>query len=172
MFFGISLTFFASQILAGIAIIADVFSFQFKERKKIIVFFMIAASCIWLHYLLLERYAAAIIIAVWIIRFFVSYHKTNTYLIYLFTAIFAWVTYLFYKDTYDLIIFTWITFVTFWVFQKDDKLLRKFMMCGTSCIILYNFLIFSPMWVLLETIFLGSNFVWYYRHYINKKTAN
>jgi len=48
-----------SQALAGVAIIADVCSFQFKERKKIILFFMIAASCIALHYFLLERYVAA-----------------------------------------------------------------------------------------------------------------
>lgn len=168
MIFGLSYTFFASQILASFAIIADVFSFQFKERKKIIIFFMIAASCIGLHYLLLERYAAAAIIALWIVRFFVSYHRTDKYLIYIFTVLFALVTYVFYKDVYDLIIFAWITFVTIWVFHHDDKHLRQLMMCGTSCIILYNFLIFSPVWVVLESIFLWSNIVWYYRHYIRK----
>jgi hypothetical protein len=129
---------------------------------------MIAATCIGLHYLLLERYAAAAIIALWIVRFFISYHKTDSYLIYLFTLLFAFVTYLLYTDIYDVIIFIGITFVTIWVFQKDDKILRRFMMWGTSCIILYNFLIFSPVWVLLESIFLWSNLVWYYRHYIKK----
>lgn len=169
MIFWLTYAFFASQILASFAIIADVFSFQFKERKKIIIFFMIAATCIGLHYLLLERYAAASIIAIWIVRFFVSYHRTDTYLIYVFTVIFAWVTYLFYKDIYDIIIFIWITFVTLWVFQKNDKHLRQFMMCGTSCVIVYNFLIFSPVWVLLESIFLWSNLIGYYRHYIKKR---
>lgn len=167
--FWLSIAFLASQILAGIAIIADVCSFQFKERKKIILFFIIAAVCIWLHYLLLERYSAAAIIAVGIVRFFVSYHKTDSYLIYVFTFLFAGITYLLYKDIYDIIIFIGITFVTIWVFQKNDKYLRQFMMCGTSCIILYNFLIFSPVGVLLETIFLGSNAVGYYRYYIKKR---
>lgn len=170
--FWLALPFLISQLLAGVAIIADVFSFQFKERKKIIVFFMIAAICIGLHYLLLERYAAAIIIGVWIIRFFISYHRTDRYLIYVFSTLFTIITFTFYKDIYDVIILIWMTFVTIWVFQKDDKYLRQFMMCGTSCIILYNFLIFSPMWVLLESIFLWSNIVGYYRHYLKKKTAN
>ena len=170
--FWLTLTFLASQLFAVVAIIADVFSFQFKERKKIIIFFMIAASCIGVHYLLLERYAAAMIIGAWIIRFFVSYHRTDAYLMYAFSVLFAIITYLFYKDIYDVIILIWMVFVTIWVFQKDDKYLRQFMMCGTSCIIVYNFLIFSPMWVILESIFLWSNLVWYYRHYIKKKIAN
>ena len=168
MFLWLALPFLLSQLLAWVAIIADVFSFQFKERKKIIIFFMIAATCIGLHYLLLERYAAAVIIAVWIVRFFVSYHRTDTYLIYVFIALFGGITYLLYKDIYDIIIFIWMIFVTVWVFQKDDKHLRQFMMCGTSCIIVYNFLIFSPMWVILESIFLWSNVVGYYRYYIKK----
>jgi len=42
------------------------------------------------------------------------------------------------------------------------------MMCGTSCIIVYNFLVFSPVGVLLELVFLASNFVGYYRHYLKK----
>ena len=59
---------FGSELVAafdaGIAIVADVCSFQFKERKKIIIFFMIAASCIALHYVLLERYVAAGIVSI------------------------------------------------------------------------------------------------------------
>jgi hypothetical protein len=169
MIFWLTYAFFGSQLLAWFAIIADVFSFQFKERKKIIVFFMIAATCIGLHYLLLERYAAAIIIGVWIIRFFISYHRTDRYLIYVFSILFTIITYVFYKDIYDVIILIWMIFVTIWVFQKDDKYLRQFMMCGTSCIILYNFLIFSPVGILLESLFLWSNLIWYYKHYIKKR---
>jgi len=63
MIFGLTLTFFFSQILAGIAIISDIFSFQFKERKKIIIFFIISAVCIALHYFLLERYVGAFLVS-------------------------------------------------------------------------------------------------------------
>jgi len=167
--FWLALPFLISQLLAWVAIIADVCSFQFKDRKKIIIFFIIDASCIAMHYLLLERYAAAIVTSLWVARFFVSYHRTDKYLIYFFIALYALATYIFYKDIYDIVLLIWMSFATFWVFQKNDKHLRLLMMCGTSFIILYDFLIFSPVWVLLESIFLWSNIVGYYRYYIRKK---
>lgn len=166
--FWLALPFLISQILAGIAIIADVFSFQFKDRKKIIIFFMIAASCIGLHYLLLERYAAAIIIGVWIIRFFVAYHSTWKYWKYVFIGLFTIITILFYKDYYDVLILIAMSLSTIASFRDDDHSLRLFMMGGTLTTISYNFIIFSPVWVLLESIFLGSNLVWYWRYYIKK----
>lgn len=169
MLFWLTLPFLLSQILAWIAIISDIFSFQFKERKKIIIFFIISAICIALHYFLLERYVGAFLISLWVIRFFVAYHKTHTYWIYIFIFLFWCTTLYFYKDIYDIIIFTATVLITVWVFQKDDKHLRLFLMCGTSLVVLYNFLIFSPVGVLLEAIFLTSNLVWYYRHYIKKR---
>lgn len=169
MIFGLTLTFLLSQIFAWIAIIADIFSFQFKERKKIILFFMIAAVCIAIHYLLLDRVLAACLLGAGIVRFFVSYHSTQSYWIYIFISIFGVSSFLFYKDIYDIVVFVAMSLITVGVFQKNDKHLRQFMMCGTSLVILYNFLIFSPVGVLLESIFLGSNLVGYYRHYIRKK---
>ena len=169
MLFWLTLTFLASQILAGIAIIADFFSFQFKERQKIIICFIIAASCIGLHYLLLERYSAALIVSLGIIRFFIAYKSTWKYWKYIFIGLFSLTTFLFFKDWFDLVILVGMALVTIAVFQKDDKKLRLIMMSGTSCIIFYNFLIFSPIWVLLESLFLGSNILGYYRYYLSKK---
>ena len=166
--FWLSLTFLASQIFAGVAIVSDIISFQFKDRKKIIIFFMISAFTIAIHYFLLERYVAGWLLMLWIIRFFISYHSTKKYWIYIFTALFGLTTYILFKDIYDIIIFIGITFITIWVFQENDKFLRLFMMCWTISILTYNVLVFSPVGVLLEAIFLSSNLVWYYRHYLKK----
>lgn len=171
MFLWITLSFLISQILAWIAIIADIFSFQFKERKKIILCFMIAASCIAIHYFLLERYVATFLIGIGIIRFFVAYHSTWKYWKYIFISLFCITTYIFYKDILDLLILLSMSLSTIASFRKDDHSLRLFMMTGTSSTILYNMLIFSPVWVLLESIFLWSNFVGYWRHYIRKKIS-
>lgn len=168
MIFWLAFSFFISQILAGIAIIADICSFQFKERKKIIIFFMIAASCIALHYFLLERYVATLLIWVGIIRFFIAYHSTWIYWKYIFIWIFGGTTVLFYKDIYDILILLAMSLSTIASFQKDDHSLRLIMMWGTMSTILYNTLIFSPVWVMLEAIFLWSNLVWYYRYYLKK----
>jgi len=167
--FWLALPFLVSQVLAWIAIIADIFSFQFKERKKIIIFFMIAATCIALHYVLLERYVAAGIVSLWIIRFFVAYHSTWKFWKYIFIGLFTCTTIVFYKDYYDFLILISMSLSTIASFRKDDHSLRIFMMWGTLITICYNFLIFSPVWVLLESIFLWSNLVWYYRHYIKNR---
>lgn len=134
-----------SQLLAGIAIIADVCSFQFKERKKIIIFFMIAASCIAAHYFLLERYVAAGIVCLGLIRFLVAYKSTGVYWKYIFIALFTLTTIIFYKDFYDIFILVAMSLSTIASFRKDDHSLRLFMMGGTMTTICYNFLIFSPM---------------------------
>jgi len=167
--FWLAFPFLISQILAWIAIIADIFSFQFKERKKIIIFFMIAATCIAVHYFLLERYVAGGIVCLWIIRFFVAYHSTWVYWKYIFITLFTCTTIVFYKDYYDILILIAMSLSTLASFRKDDHSLRLFMMWWTLITICYNFLIFSPIWVLLESIFLGSNLVGYWRHYIKKK---
>ena len=163
MILWLTYAFFASQVLAWIAIIADIFSFQFKERKKIIVFFMIAATCIAAHYFLLERYAATAVVTLGIIRFFVAYHSTWVYWKYIFIALFAVMTYVFFKDWYDIFIFLAMSITTIGVFQKDDRPLRLLMMGGTSTTIIYNFLVFSPIGILLESIFLVSNIIGYNR---------
>lgn len=168
MIFWLTFSFFFSQVLAGIAIIADICSFQFKERKKMILLFVVATVCIWFHYFFLERYVAAIVTGIASLRFFISYFSTESYWIYVFSVIFIGATYAFYVDIYDFIILLWMLFATFWAFQKNDRYLRQFMMLGTSLFIVYDILIFSPVWMLLESIFLWSNLVGYYRYYLKK----
>lgn len=169
MLFWLTLSFLISQALAGVAIVADMFSFQFKQRKKIIIFFMIAATCIAVHYMLLDRYVAALLVGVWIIRFFIAYHSTWKYWKYIFIFLYSIITVLLFKDALDFLILIAMSFSTIASFREDDHSLRLFMMWGTLTTIVYNALIFSPVWVLLESIFLFSNFVWYYRHYLRKK---
>ncbi len=168
MIFWMTFIFLFSQVFAGIAIISDIFSFQFKKREAIITCFLISASCISVHYALLERYSAAIIIGIWIVRFFISLKSTHKYWIFFFIFFYSLATYIFFKDIYDFLILFALSFSTIASFQKDDKVLRYFMSWGTLITIFYNFLIFSPVWVLLESIFLWSNLVGFYRHYIRK----
>ena len=169
MLFWLTLPFLFSQIFAGIAIISDFLSFQFKERNKIIVFFLISVSFLFLHYLLLDRYTAAVIMAIGIVRYLVCFRYTQKYWKYIFIAGYIIATIIFYKDIYDLIFLVGMSLSTFAAFETDDRSLRHYMMSATSFSLVYNFFIFSPMWVLLELLFLSSNFIWYYRHYLKKK---
>lgn len=49
--------------------------------------------------------------------------------------------------------------------------MRKLMMVGTSIVIVYNAIIFSPMGVITEGTFLISGIIWYYRHYIKNNVS-
>ncbi len=169
MIFWLTLSFIMSQVFAWTAIISDICSFQFKERKKILIFFIISSFCIALQYIFLERYVPAIIWFLAVFRFFVSYHTSNKKWMLLFVPASFFITFLFYKDYLDLLILCASLLSTVSVFQQEDQHLRIIMMWATSCFIIYNLIIFTPLWLVLECIFLSSNIVWYYRHYIKKR---
>jgi len=77
-----------------------------------------------------------------------------------------------YKALTDLIVYAGVFIFIIGNFQEDNKLMRKLMMIGTSIIIIYNLVIFSPMGVVVESSFLISNFIGYYRHYTRKAKIN
>lgn len=169
MLFWLTLPFLFSQIFAGIATISNLLSFQFKERKHIILFFLISVSCIAIHYILLWRIAAATVLWLSILRFFIAYKSTSKYWMYIFIWAFTLSTLFLFKDSYDFILLLASSLITIAAFQKNDLYLRIWMMVGTTVFILYNLLIWSPVGVLLESVFLWSNFIWYYRHHVKKK---
>ena len=169
MIFGLSYAFFASQILAGLALLFWIASFQFKDRRYIIMLLTIGMICVTLQFILLERYVWAAILSVWIIRYITSLYYTKLFFIPIFVVISAFLTAYFWKDIYDILPFLSATINTVWVFQVKDKKLRLVMMCSPPIMMLYYFFIFSPIGILLETVFLSGNIVGYYRHYISKK---
>ena len=169
MIFWLTYAFFASQIFAGLGLLFWVASFQFKKRQYIIGLLIVGMVCVALQFIFLERYVWAAIIWIWIVRYITSLYYPRPFFIPIFIVISALVTAYFWKDMYDILPFLSATINTIWIFQVKDKNLRKIMMLSPPILILYYFFIFSPVGILLETIFLGSNILGYYRYYINKK---
>ncbi len=54
-------------------------------------------------------------------------------------------------------------------FCRNDKRLRELMFVGSGCWLLNNILLGSPMAVLMESVFIGSNLLGYYRFYLRRK---
>ncbi len=160
--------FVISQILIGIAFIFDIFSFQFKSRKKTLICFVAAASLISAHYFLLGQETAGFVIALSAIRFFVSIFSTDKRLKYLFLALVTITGILTYDELLDLLAIAAGYLATFAVFQPNEKLMRQIMMVSSSCIIILNVLIFTPVGILTELFFIGSNIVSYWRFYLKK----
>ncbi|NQV13686.1 MAG: YgjV family protein [Parcubacteria group bacterium] len=161
--------FIASQVLVFFALGFDFLSMQYKKRKYTLLCLLASASLISVHYFLLSKVVAGIIILVSVARYMVCYRTINKKFLYLFLGINTVIFIITYAEVYDIVIYLALLFSTIGVFQKDNQLLRKLIMLGTSLLVVYNLFIFSPMAVLVEGSFLVSNFIGYYRHYLRKK---
>lgn len=161
--------FLLSQILIGVAFLFDLASFQFKKREVSLVCFAIAASFIATHFYILGALSAAAVVALSATRFTVSIFTTDYRLKYVFLTLIILAGIATYEVPYDLLIIFAGCLVTFAVFQPNEKLMRQLMAPASMSAIIFNVIIFSPAGVLLETFFLGSNLLSYWRFYIKKQ---
>ena len=163
--FGLN-AFWISQGLIGLALVSDVISYQMKRREHVLGFFVVSRLLIALHLYLREQPTAAALLGLAAVRFFVSIFTTRHEVMYFFLALSTILTFILYSSWLDIWAWACNVIFTFASFRPNDKQLRQTMMGGTSLWIGYNLFIFSPAAVLLESIFLTSNLVGYYRYYI------
>lgn len=166
--YDLALPFIISQVAMFIAMGFDFLSLQFKKREYTFLCLIISASLISAHYFLLDKIAAGVIVFISVLRFATCYFTTNKKYLFIFIALNTISLFFTYNNATDLIIYFGLVIFIIGNFQADNKLMRKLMMVGTSIIILYNAIIFSPMGVIGEGVFLVSNFIGYYRHYLRK----
>jgi hypothetical protein len=162
----LTLPFIISQIAMFIAMGFDFLSLQYKKREHTFLCLIVSASLISAHYFLLNKTAAGVIVLISVLRFITCYFTTNKKYLFIFIALNTISLFFTYKDPSDLIIYVGLIIFIVGNFQEDNKLMRKLMMGGTSLVVLYNALIFSPMGVIAEGVFLISGFIGYYRHYV------
>lgn len=158
--------FFLSQLLIGIAIIFDLASFQFKERRHIVGCLCIAGVLISSHFILLQQYTAAGLMMVAVIRYFLSIFTTSKLIMLIFIICSLLLTTLTYTGVVSLLSCIGAVIQTVAAFNQNDKKLRQLMIVGTSFWLFHNYLVESPMAVIMEALFIGSNLVGYYRFYI------
>lgn len=159
--------FIFSQLLALVAIFFDLASFQFKERKQIVSCLCVAGILILSHFILLEQWTAAGLMAIATIRYFISIFTTSKriMLVLLFCSLIVFVST--FMGILSVLCFIGSTFQTVASFSKNDKTLRQLMVIGTSFWLLHNFFINSPVAVVMEVLFISSNIVGYFRFYIS-----
>jgi len=139
---------------------------QFKKREYTFLCLIVSASLISAHYFLLDKTAAGVIVFISVLRFITCYFTTDKKYLFIFIALNTISLFFTYKELSDLIIYFGLVIFIIGNFQADNKLMRKLMMVGTSMIVIYNGIIFSPMGIVAEGMFLISNFIGYYRHYM------
>lgn len=157
-----------SQILIAVAFISDMLSFQFKERKHVIICFVISATLIAVHFLLLGKLTAGFVVFVSVIRFVASYFTTSNKIMLLCMGLAVAAFVGTYSGFISIVALLASLIQTWGSFRAVDKQLRQGMMLGTVVWIVHNILAMTPAAVALEAFFLGSNIVGYYRFYIKK----
>ena len=161
--------FVLSQILIGVAVLVDLISFQFKERKKILICLVVSTVLISCHFMLLGHWTAALLGLVSVSRYLSSILTTSKRVMWLFLVIIFTTTVFSFAGLLSILGCIGTTFTTVAAFREDDKHLRQLMLIGTMIWITHNFLAGSPGAVLMEVVFFVSNLVGYFRYYIKPK---
>lgn len=160
--------FFISQALVIIAIAFDLMSFQFRERKRIVVCLFCATVLIAGHFVLLEHWTAASLMLIASIRYLTSVFSTSSKLKYFFCTASLIATLFTFSGLLSVLSCLASLLQTVAAFNKDDKRLRVMMVVGTSVWLLHNYLVGSPTAVLMSILFMSSNLIGYYRYYYKK----
>ena len=160
--------FLLSQLLVVVAIGFDLLSFQFKERRRIILCLIVSCLLIAAHFALLGHSTAMGLALLAAVRFVASYHTTSKKVMAVFLGAAVAVATLTFHGTLSVLGCIGAIFGTIGSFCKEDKQLRLNMLAATSVWLAHNCLAGTPTAVLMEALFLASNLLGYYRFYCRR----
>jgi hypothetical protein len=158
--------FILSQILIGIAICTDLISFQFKEKKQIVSCLIVSCTMISFHFMCLGHWTAACLALLAATRFVTCIFTTRKLYRTLFILATILISFFTFEGVLSILCTLGAILGIYASFCSDDKSLRKVMAVGTAIWLVHNILAGSPGAVVMECLFLGSNFVGYFRYYI------
>lgn len=161
--------FLLSQILVTFTLIIECFAMQLKDKDRILA--LLSLSCLFngLHYLLLDQPTAGYIFLFSSIRFLVSIRWKFQWMAAASLCISLFITVYTYTGLLSILGFIATVFITTGSFSKNDKFLRLMMILGGSLWLTHNAILWSPVGILVEVIFVGSGVIGYYRYYLAGK---
>lgn len=160
--------FVISQILAGLAFVFGMASFQFKLRKTVLLCIFFSAIFNASHFLVLERYSVATLIFINSIRFLVAAYWPSQRWMWVFMALVIGSFYFTYDDAISLLGLAAALIGTVGSFKRTDREIRVYLMWVSSFWVVHNLLVGSPVAMLMEVCFLLSNFIGWRRFYAAK----
>lgn len=164
--------FVLSQLIAAAAFACGVLTFQLKERTHILLVFAAMSSFLSLHFYVLGQYAACAIVAVSVVRFLTSTITKSRITMYIFLAITITVGWFTYTAPVNLLAILAGLLGVIGTFQTDDKRLRKVMLTSSTAMALHDFLVWTPVGLLVDLTVGASNIIGYYRYYIARSGSD
>jgi hypothetical protein len=158
-------SFAVSQVLAGVAFALGMASFQFKPRKHILWCWFASAFFNALHFLALGQITAAVIIFTTSTRFLAASFTTDRRPMYFFMAVLLAGFLITFTTPVSLLAIGAALLGTWGAFQSDDRRIRIALVVCSASWIVHNTLVGSPVAALMETAFMLSNLVGWWRFY-------
>ncbi len=156
-------SFLISQALAAVAFTFGVVSFQCKERRNVLLWLCGSALMNAFHFFVLGRNGAGTLYIVMGVRVFTAAFTTDRRLMYVFMALIVTGFFVSYERPLDILALFGSLLPTYGNFQKSVRKIRLiYMVCAVTWMI-HNYIAGSPVAVLMETTFLVSNLVGYWR---------
>ena len=163
--------FLLSQLLVTVTLIIECCAMQFKNKNYILA--SLSVSCFFngFHYLLLDQATAGYIFLFSSVRFLISIKWKFQWISVASLSLSLLITISTYNGILSIIGFMATILITTGSFNHNDKFLRLMMISGGTLWIIHNFILGSPVGLIVETVFVVSSCIGYYRFYIAKKPA-
>lgn len=157
--------FLVSQAFAGIAFLFGLASFQFKSRSQVLACLVGCTLFNAVHFTILHRVTAAGLVLVTGVRYLAAIKTTRKSWMYFFMVVTLLTTYFTFQGLISLLPSLGTLVGTWGSFQEQDRAVRRAMMFGTSCWVVHNAVVSTPVATAMEIFILASNVVGYRRHH-------
>jgi len=160
--------FLISQLLAAVAFLFGIASFQFKARKAVLLCIFFCAIFNSFHFFTLERFGVGTLILVMSLRFLVAafWPSQRGMLVFIVLAI---ISFSFsYEYPVSLLGLAATLLGTVGSFKKSDRDVRLYLMAASALWVVHNLFVGTPVAVLMEASFMLSNFIAWKRYYPTK----
>ena len=161
--------FLLSQLLVSITLAIECFAMQLKNKNRILA--LLSVSCLFngFHYLLLHQPTAGYIFIFSSIRFLIAIRWKFQWMATASLCISLLITVYSYSGFLSVVGFMATVFITIGSFSANDKFLRIMMIIGGTLWLIHNTVLWSPVGILVEAVFVGSSAIGFYRYYNARK---
>ena len=158
-------SFVISQALVSVAFLIGLAAVQFKPRRTVLLLLAISTGFNAVHFLLLERPGASVVIGLTGIRYLTAIVTTSKRAMWFFISLNVIAFLVTYQNPQSFLALSAVLMGTYGSFLPADRNMRQFFMAGNTLWLIHNVLVFTPIGMLMEASFLTSNFVGYVRFY-------
>jgi len=154
-----------SQILAGISFTFGLASVQFKSRRSILLCLIVSVTFNSVHFYYLGRPEPSALMLLISLRYLVAVFTTDRKAMLLFLVVNIITFALTFTSLLSLLALIGAMLGTYGSFQPAQRQVRLYFMGGNICWLTHNIFACTPVGILMETAFLTSSLIGFWRHF-------